>query len=258
MMFKKDFIAVIKNKGKILRERDGIVTLPFGSEYSLLLKNLESRKALVKVSIDGEDALGGQSLIVQPNSRSELRGFLKGKRATNKFKFIQKTKEISDYRGDRIDDGIVRVEFRFEKEVCEPVVTVTPWPMPSRKCPYEKTFGDISCGNVTYTASNCVADNNNFSVNCFHMSSDAVSNKPLDDEGITVKGSKSNQKFEYGSIGWLESKSSVITIRLRGTKKSGGTVRQPLTVKSRLTCSSCGKTSRSTAEFCSRCGTFLE
>ncbi len=47
MTYKENFVLVVKCKGEILRERDGIVTLPFGSEYSILMKNLDHRRALV-------------------------------------------------------------------------------------------------------------------------------------------------------------------------------------------------------------------
>ena len=36
------------------------------------------------------------------------KGFMEGMVARNKFRFIEKTKQISDYRGDRVDDGIIR------------------------------------------------------------------------------------------------------------------------------------------------------
>jgi hypothetical protein len=39
MMYHKKFIAVIKNQGNILRDGGGLVRLPFGSTYSILLKN---------------------------------------------------------------------------------------------------------------------------------------------------------------------------------------------------------------------------
>ena len=55
------------------------------------------------------------SLILEPNSSTELEGFLSGTVARNRFKFIQKTKQIQDHRGDRVDDGLIRVEFAFEK-----------------------------------------------------------------------------------------------------------------------------------------------
>ena len=115
MTYKDNFVTEVKCNGKILRVRDGAVHLPFGSEYTLLLKNLNSRKASVTVHIDGQDVLDYNSLILEPNSSTELEGFLSGTVARNRFKFIQKTKEVQDHRGDKIGDGLVRVEFAFEK-----------------------------------------------------------------------------------------------------------------------------------------------
>ena len=81
--------------------------------------------------------------------------------------------------------------------------------------------------------------------------------QPLDDEGITVKGSECYQSFRYGSIGELE-QSQVITINLKGMITSGSTIEKPVTVKDKLTCSSCGTKSKSSFKFCPNCGTFLE
>ena len=64
-MFKKNFVAVVKCKGKVLREySDGTIRLPFGSEYSIYLKNEETRKALVDIKVDGENVLKGHKLIL--------------------------------------------------------------------------------------------------------------------------------------------------------------------------------------------------
>jgi hypothetical protein len=57
MVYKERFVAVIKHGGCILRDNGGIVTLPFGSEYTIFLRNLESRKVQVGVSIDGKDTM---------------------------------------------------------------------------------------------------------------------------------------------------------------------------------------------------------
>ena len=94
MTYKNNFIAELKSNGQILRIRDGFVTLPFGSEYSLYLKNLDSRKASVTIQIDGEDVLDGNSLIIRPNEQTELEGFLRNAIAKNKFKFIKKSGAI--------------------------------------------------------------------------------------------------------------------------------------------------------------------
>jgi len=107
MTYKNYFVVEVKSKGKILRVKNGVISLPFGSEYSIFLKNLNSRRASVKVHVDGQDILDCHSLILEPNSGTELEGFLNGTVARNKFKFIQKTKEIQDHRGDKIDDGII-------------------------------------------------------------------------------------------------------------------------------------------------------
>ena len=40
MMYHKKLVASIRTNGKILREFKDTVYLPFGSEYSILLKNL--------------------------------------------------------------------------------------------------------------------------------------------------------------------------------------------------------------------------
>lgn len=115
MTFKKGFVAAIKSKNKILREKDGVVYLPFGSEYSILLKNLENRKVLVKIKIDGEDVIKG-GLVIKPEQAVDLERYVRDNLFEgHKFKFIQKTQEIIEHRGERIDDGIIRIEFAFEK-----------------------------------------------------------------------------------------------------------------------------------------------
>jgi hypothetical protein len=59
MMYSNRFVCSVKVNGKILREQSGTVTLPFGCEYEILLKNLNSRRAMVSVSVDGKDATDG-------------------------------------------------------------------------------------------------------------------------------------------------------------------------------------------------------
>jgi len=124
-MYNAGLVCVVKVNGRILRESMDEVYLPFNSEYSILIKNLESRKALVNISIDSQDVLDGNSLIIGPNEESELKGFMNGNKAKNKFKFIQKTKEISEFRGDKIDDGIIRLEYWFEQLAPQKQMVIT-------------------------------------------------------------------------------------------------------------------------------------
>lgn len=300
-MYKKDFVVVIKCNGQILREIENVVTLPFGSEYSILLKNLNSRKAQVSISIDGKDVLDDKKLVIDGNKEkeTELKGYMNGFSAKNKFKFIKKTKEIMEHRGDRIDDGIIRVEYQFEKKIVtqrvrteytslhynDPVIIYNSTPKP------DFFDQDINiCSNsvrgINGDGSGSVFYSNNSNIEA-SMSSDfdtlrsrkickskKMSNpihnskfknfvdndstpQPLEDEGITVKGSRINQQFREVFMGELEEQSSVITLKLRGYNGKQEMVYKPITVKTRLVCETCGKGSKSNAKFCSNCGTSL-
>jgi len=283
MTYKEHFIFCVKSQGRILREKEGGVELPFGEDYSILLKNLESRRALVKVEIDGKSI--GKQLIVEPNNEIEVERFLEDLNTGNKFRFIQKTKEVVEHRGDRIDDGVIRVEVWFEKQIVTQEIHhnhihhydyTCPWchcypcrcwhwprvtPFVPITPPCTPWFGTVTAGglvgNVTLgniTCSNSVVGS---SENCVLTSSQFVAAEPSKDEGITVKGEVSNQPFRYGTMGTVESFSTVLTLKLYGYKDDKVLVSKPLTVKDKLECSSCGKTSSSDQKFCGSCGTFL-
>ena len=245
MMYNNNFVVVIKHKGKVLREyNSGVVRLPFGSDYSILLKNKNSRKAVANVEIDGEDV--ATNIIVPANDSVELRGALNGLKVRNHFRFIEKTREISNYRGDRADDGLVRVEYRFEEY--EPVYVAPPMPIrPLKKSRDWQPVSDWTyysgTDEVRYASST-----NNFT----------VSNS---DEGITVPGAETSQDFEYGSTKPLESQSHVIILHLRGAvkqRKRVKTVKKAITVKTKLRCPTCGRRSKSSFKFCGNCGTYLK
>lgn len=42
MVYNNNLIACIKVDGKVLREKNSSVELPFGTEYTILLKNLNN------------------------------------------------------------------------------------------------------------------------------------------------------------------------------------------------------------------------
>ena len=290
-MYQEKFVAVVKVGGKILRERDEFVDLPFGTEYSILLKNLSSTKACAKVSVDGKDVLDGKELVVLPNTEFLLDGFLKDMTIINRFKFIQKTKEIVNHRGDRIDDGIVRVEYRFEKIVEKHEVHHHDhywWPYYG---PYEHydhhhhyhgtyhgtyygsdVIGVKGLTSVTSVGSTiggsesaytCTTDNSSLirstspSLSSHSVNINNINVNPLENEGITVKGSQVYEELQQAYVGELEEVSHVIILRLRGVKSSGVVVSKPVTVKTKLVCDVCGNFNKSENKYCSDCGTSL-
>ena len=65
-----------KCSGRVLRElEDNTVMLPFGSEYSVLLKNLSNKRALVKIQIDGKN-VSEHGVIVDANEEVEIERYV--------------------------------------------------------------------------------------------------------------------------------------------------------------------------------------
>ncbi len=296
MTYKDNFVVEVKADGQILRVRDGAVYLPFGCEYSILLKNMNSRKASIRVSIDSEDVLDGNSLILGPLVTHELNGFLRGTTAKNRFRFIQKTKEIQEHRGDKVGDGLVRVEFAFEKPRPQTIVKKIikevehhhthhthhhhDYYWPRRYTWYEGSgwqymsdgtsnvapngeevygsSGPVQAFNVSSDLSKGVESGNVTMDSLGVQASFTSQNAPIADEGITVKGNEIHEQYNYGMIGSLE-QPSVIVIMLKGMQQSPGVVvQEPVTVKTKYKCSTCGLKSKSSFKFCPNCGTFLE
>ena len=263
MTYQKQFVAVIKHNGKILREVDGeTVHLPYGSEYSIFLKNLESRTALVKISIDGTKI--GKDLIIRGNSELEVERFIEDLNEGNKFKFIQKTEQIIKHRGDKIDDGFIRIEFAFEKtkpitvDIHEVIHTSYPW----RQIPYPFYSYPLVYSSPSLQQDRGIKigfSNNVSAMNMMTAANICCNTSPNQDEGITVKGSPSNQQFHYGSIGELEPNSYVITLRLKGYFEKGKMkiVTTPITTKTKIGCPTCGKKNKSNIKYCAECGTYL-
>lgn len=137
-MYKENLVACIKVNGQILRESGSSVSLPFGCEYSILVKNLNSVRAQVSVSVDGKDAVG--RIVIAPNSSVELERFVQNGNleAGNRFKFIERTADIEKHRGIGSDDGLIRVEGWRER--VEKFVDI-PTPIPHYYPVYPPPYG---------------------------------------------------------------------------------------------------------------------
>lgn len=280
MVYSNKVVAAVKVNGQILREQGGhinpekcesgsCVTLPFGSEYSIFIKNLNSVRIQVRVSVDGKDATEGTWLVVGPNSSIDLERFIRDGNFErgNRFKFIERTRQIEKHRGIQADDGLIRVEYRTEMAAVkvprieyEPYYVPRPvWPRPWWPYPYtprrrrsdDWQWQGTLCGGGT-------AGN-------LGMKVSATANSPLraqamnsrrSDVGITVPGSESQQKFVAAPNFETYSQSEVIVLHLRG-EVGGKKVTKPVTVKTKPTCVTCGKTNKGQNQFCSQCGTAL-
>ena len=293
-MYSNKLVACVKANGKVLREKGDEVYLPFGSEYSIYLKNEHSRKVQIEVSIDGQDVLAGKALLLNAGENMDLKGYVKdiyGK-DNRAFKFITKTQEISDFRGDKPEDGLIKISYTFEKE--KPIQTFRdigditfggynsrsytncggnndyPNSEPMLDSGYvgninHSTLGNIS-NDISYS-SNTVTNSIDDSFSTQTISSTAFRSVDLsaaiataavvsDEPGITVEGSATGQSFQRGHIGVLEDKSHTMVFQLKGLSEVEQ-IQEPITVKSKKQCPSCGKKYKSSFEYCPQDGTFL-
>jgi hypothetical protein len=301
MMYHNKLVASLKANGKILREFKDTVYIPFGSEYSFLLKNLHTQRALVNIYIDGENVIEG-GLVLNAGQEVDLERYVKNGNlsAGNKFKFIERTNSIEQHRGVKLEDGLVRIEFQFE--LPRPVVNIsdTMWRTDTDKfrytgitgSPYNTPWYSTTNTNAgvsgstgdrfTLTASGATSQMNvggvlrgvdyskgeatkaaaSAAINSVVPQSgeihDGSATMDWCDVGITVPGSKSTQSFQTVTMGAMESQKHSIVLKLLGETPDNELVRNPVTVKHKPKCVTCGKQNKATAKFCSECGTALE
>jgi hypothetical protein len=246
MMHSNNFVVCVLHNGKPVEESvGGVVALPFGTEYSIRLRNKHSRRAVAKVWIDEENVSEG-GIVVYPNAYQDLECHVNNKR---KFKFVsaESPEAVDAGKNNKSDDsnGIIRVEWRLEVEPPKPPekiyypVPVNPWWPPTY--PYLKLLD--GGGGASYGC------NTNTGQPCGFTSEDSTISRRSLAEGCTVEGNLSGQTFDLIHLN-LEKTITEIRIVLRGYVSSA--------YKSETKfCSSCGAPRTKKAKFCVNCGNAL-
>jgi hypothetical protein len=277
MMYGNKLAAAIKVNGKVLREFKDTVYVPFGSEYTILLKNLNTTRAVVNIFIDGDNVVPG-GLVLNAGQEVDLERSIKNGNLNegNRFKFIERTGAVEEHRGVKLEDGLLRIEYQFEK----PYIPQVPGPIWGNRAfksdsiyPMGSTIGstsfnvngalrsvDYSNGesvkaSATTLINNYCADNGIQSNVEYH---EGTATMDWNDVGITVPGSKSEQKFSTVHMGIMELEKHNMVIRILGETPNNRPVEKPVTVKAKQKCDICGHTNKATAKFCNKCGTALE
>lgn len=288
-MYSNKLVTSLKANGKILREFKDTVYIPFGSEYSFLIKNLNTTRALINIFIDGDNIVEG-GLVLNAGQEIDLERAIRNSNLTegNRFKFIERTAAIENGpRGVKLEDGLVRIEFQFE--VPRPPLSLNntlfkQYPPGVRGMDqwggkYSTAQAQNSTINASYNVNgalrgidmsqnggavfasasaavdNYCADNGIKGTSEVH---DGMATMDWNDVGITVPGSKSTQKFSETTIGQLEAEKHTIVLKLLGETADNKPVLQPVTVKHKPKCVTCGKVNKANAKFCTECGTALE
>ena len=299
MMYSQKLAAAIKVNGRVLREHKDTVYIGFGSEYTILIKNLNTVRALVNIYIDGENIVPG-GLVLNAHQEIDLERSVKNGNLNsgNRFKFIERTGSVEEHRGVKLEDGLIRIEHQFE--IPRPIINVAPtwntyknttgdyvypagltseYPGVVDKYSNSKTTGgwiqasgatfsqvnvggvlrgvDYSAGEATKAAAAQAINQVAPQASEMHDGM-ATMDSYFNDVGITVPGSKSDQKFQTTYMGALDPQVHNMVIRLLGETPNNKPVEKPVTVKSKQKCDTCGHLNRATANFCTKCGTSLK
>jgi hypothetical protein len=198
--------------------------------------------------------LNGSSIIVNVNKDIELERYLKDLDKGNRFKFIERTSSIEQYRGVGTEDGLVRIEYQFEKPQTHRYGCINSQPVYTKSAIYRGTVvGSVHDSDI-YGA---FVNNSSTSYSAQSVN-DAMSYVPQNDVGITVPGSLSTQQFTTVAPLNLETEKHVIVLQIKGETEQNKPVIVPVTVKVKPKCQTCGKVNKSGSKFCSNCGTSLE
>jgi hypothetical protein len=290
-MYGSKFAVAVKAGSKVLREDGSKVYLPFGSTYTLYLKNLNTVKASVKVWIDGKDVLDGLSLVLDPNKSLELSRFVRNGnlKVGNSFKFIERTSGVQAKRANKVDDGLIRVEYTFEKLT----VVSSPWPDKwgpgyqsrsdwPKNDPWTKPLicrfnggnnqevyrglvaqaqGNVGIGSANSaigSATNTILTTTNGITSNAAIAASAGCTPTSVQNEVGITGAPVEQKFNMVPNFKLEDKSEALIIQLVGKKQDDAYVTVTVPTRTKASCSICYTSHKSSAKFCSQCGASLE
>jgi len=293
-MYNQKMVCCLKANGKVLREFKDTIYIPFGSEYQISLKNLNTTRAVVNIFIDGDNVVPG-GLVLDPGKECDLERSIKNNNLTegNKFKIIERTAAVENGpRGIKLEDGLIRIEFQFEKYIAPsqtlwgstwndqwkntyppgvpnpPLIWCQASGSPSMNIGgamrgVDHSKGEFVKSSAAQHINQYCADNNiQCSAGEVHdgMATCDWNAAPIPkrDIGITVPGSKSEQKFQTTYMGALEAEKHTIVLKLLGELNDGAKILSPVTVHHKPKCVTCGKQNKAHAKFCTECGTALE
>lgn len=254
MVHHSKLVLAVKVNNTIVKEYGDKAYIPFNSEYSLFLKNLNSKAAIMHISIDGKDVVSG-GLMIDANQTIDLERFVSDHNTGNRFKFIERTDSVEKHRGIGAEDGLIRIEYQFAKS---PTVYRNPVfvdvqntqlkynnPVPA---PYSLIGSSVN--NPLRSREAPTLDNK-------VITSSVNYSAPANEAGITVAGSISNQKFDVVEDFPLEVEKHVIVMHLVGQTEDNKPVKKVQASRAKPKCTTCGRVNKSSAKFCTECGTSL-
>jgi hypothetical protein len=257
--------------------QQGVVKLPFGSEYAIHLANDTDQDALAEVKIDGQKVSGG-GFVVRAHSGWTVERPLDG---PFKFKLVaaDSLEAAATGKAHQPDDrnGVVEVKWRKLKK--QPEIRMVPVPQPypvyprpmwPYYSPYIKPYSPWYSEPVIWSNGDSWGPNGAFGIQCNNAigmnggrgrgqsagpvpcSAPLQTRQPFAGaEACTVSGSASSQEFVDAFLGVLEPEHLAVQMRLvlKGFFDEPQLANDPPRF-----CGRCGHPGGEQDNFCTRCG----
>ena len=192
--------------GQIAKEfPNGTTLIPFGSEYTIRFRNKNFRKAVVKFTIDNEDASSG-GYIIPGNDFIDIRRYAH-KDVAFKFVDLNSPEAIDFGKNDNKDKnkGVIEAKFYLEKEIKYHTYNSNPVYFHPQAYHQDITSPRRSKGMHSAGGSgmHSAGGSGSFGFGYCSNTTTTAYHQPLNTsgfDGATVEGSQTGQSFNYQHI----------------------------------------------------------
>jgi len=243
-------VSAITVNSEILREEGEVVRLPFGTEYSIYLKNLNhNQRCVLNITIDGSP-ITGSGLVLDAGKSATLERPINDQR---RFKFIERTPGIENYRGVNPEDGLIVIKFQYEVQNYNP-------PFIKYIDDYDILDNHKGISPRGFSSRSVTKGIFNQAYNTSVSSSVDYNISSQNQVGITGHGSVSNQVFSNTMVNTLETNVNTIVFRLQGYvyQKELKEIKKPINISTKKICSLCGRRFNSNVLYCPDDGNSLD
>lgn len=243
---------------KPLFEKKGSVYLPYGSNYSLLIKNNNSFDIVAKVSLDMN--FSNDSFIVKAKSKRVIRGF-SYEDLFYSYRFVEETEKINQENKNKIERGCLSVTV-FNNDL--PPHETFPFRMSeiALNSGNKTIIDENKLNNINLHYDNIVAVTNTLSLNSIpNVRTESLKTEYKEEKhlgGMNVFGEPINEKEDTIIKSFLFSDSiGVFHYKLKGRDEEENLIKRPILAKDNVTCTICETKASLNDKYCSHCGSFI-
>jgi hypothetical protein len=265
MVYSNRFVVCVLLNGIPQSESDnGIVHIPFNTDYSLRFRNKNNRRAVVKFTLDGEN-VSADGFVIPANSYIDIHRHAE---VDKSFRFVstESTDAIDQGKNHLPENakGEIVAKFYLEKEYKPSYINYrsygydkgefrptgpNPWVRPDYpKATYGGGTRSCSATQQPSMTSNCC----DFSGEREEYTCGGIQ-LPDTDKGCTVEGSATGQYFGRTSL-HLEDNFTCVRLILKGIVPVCDSSQFKWTTQY---CPTCGFTVKKSHKFCAQCGNYL-